>query len=208
MSGVVQVAFELPKAIELGLMAGEYVLCGGVVRDKKGRIVKHLKPVAQKAGEQAEGILHKAKAAAKANPKAAIAVGAVAGAAIVAGVGYAAYSVHKESKASEKAVDLARFNAAGNEYLKAVRAQKLTEKAVRELMEAVEELQAQLGGEDAQVEISGKQFARFVRTVHEFTVKFNEANGSKAPKVVRGGAPIHALHRDLASQLQVFQLAA
>ena len=46
-----QVAFYVPPEIEAKIALGVLRQCGGIVRDNKGRIVKHLKEVPVEPGE-------------------------------------------------------------------------------------------------------------------------------------------------------------
>lgn len=43
---IVQPTFFIPPEIEIGLIAGELVRHGGVIRDSAGRLVVHLKEIA------------------------------------------------------------------------------------------------------------------------------------------------------------------
>ena len=99
---VIQVAFDIPADIRTGLLTGEYRRMGGVVRravgPNKGQIVKHLKPIDLKEDDAAKGVLAKGVELVKANPKAAVVVGAGT---LIVGGGAIAY---KKLKNREPAV--------------------------------------------------------------------------------------------------------
>ena len=110
-----QVAFDVPKEIALGLASGEYVQCGGVVRDAAGHIVKHLEPAdVSNDANKAMQVAAQAIQLAKENKKATVGVLAIAGVAAAGGAVYAGVT-HLQHKKEERArkTALDDFNAAG-----------------------------------------------------------------------------------------------
>lgn len=83
---IVQQAFEVPPEIYAGLVDGRYKQFGGVIRmaegAAKGQIVKHLKPVADKAPEVGAALGAGALKFTKKNAKAFAVGAAVAGIAL------------------------------------------------------------------------------------------------------------------------------
>ena len=101
---VQQVAFYVPPEIQEKIALGILKPWGGVVRDNKGHIVKHLEPVPFKPDDAAD-VAQKAIALAKSNKNVVIGVGAVAVAAVAAISGLAIKKiVHgRNAKAAQSA---------------------------------------------------------------------------------------------------------
>ena len=177
-----QVAFEMPAEIAAGIIAGEYVQCGGIIRDAAGRIVKHLKPADISNGtNKATQVAAKAIELAKANKKVAVGALAVAGVAAVGGIVYAGVShVRRRQEEEERKTAIATFNTAFSDYLRALSDGELT----IEKIDALEAAIAALGGDEGgfTVEIEGNQFKSLVRAVRDYTDRLSKANGNK-----RGG---------------------
>lgn len=181
-----QVAFEVPTEIALGLATGKYVQWGGVVRDGAGHIVKHLKPAdVQNGANKALQIADQAAQLAKQNKKVAIAALAVAGVAAVGGGIYAGMTHVRHSKEDAmRKKQMADFNSAFSEYLKALGDGELTIEMIDRLEGAITALND--GKEGFTVEIKGEQFEDIVKSVRDYTERLSKANGEKAPNVIVG----------------------
>lgn len=181
-----QVAFEVPTEIALGLATGKYVQWGGVVRDGAGHIVKHLKPAdVQNGANKALQIADQAAQLAKQNKKVAIAALAVAGVAAVGGGIYAGMTHVRHSKEDAmRKKQMADFNSAFSEYLKALGDGELTIEMIDGLEGAITALND--GKEGFTVEIKGEQFEDIVKSVRDYTERLSKANGEKAPNVIVG----------------------
>lgn len=163
-----QVAFEVPTEIALGLATGKYVQWGGVVRDGAGHIVKHLKPAdVQNGANKALQIADQAAQLAKQNKKVAIAALAVAGVAAVGGGIYAGMTHVRHSKEDAmRKKQMADFNSAFSEYLKALGDGELTIEMIDRLEGAITALND--GKEGFTVEIKGEQL-RILLSPYETT---------------------------------------
>lgn len=181
-----QVAFEVPTEIALGLATGKYVQWGGVVRDGAGHIVKHLKPAdVQNGANKALQIADQAAQLVKQNKKVAIAALVVAGVAAVGGGIYAGMTHVRHSKEDAmRRKQMADFNTAFSEYLKALGDGELTIEMIDRLEGAITALND--GKEGFTVEIKGEQFEDIVKSVRDYTERLSKANGEKAPNVILG----------------------
>lgn len=179
-----RVAFEVPAEIALGLATGKYVQWGGVVRDGAGHIVKHLKPAdVQNGANKALQIADQAAQLAKQNKKVAIAALAVAGVAAVGGGIYAGMTHVRHSKEDAmRKKQMADFNSAFSEYLKALGDGELTIEMIDRLEGARTALND--GKEGFTVEIKGEQFEDIVKSVRDYTDRLSRANGEKTSNVI------------------------
>lgn len=174
-----QVTFEIPVEISKKLAIGEYVQYGGVVRDLRGRIVKHLRPVVMEEGTNApKKLAARAIQLAKQNKRLAIGAIVVAGVVVAGGVICAGITyLRRQEEAEVRRSRMDAFNAAFSEYLRALGDEVL---AV-EKIDALEEAMAALGsdGDGFTVEIEGEQFKGLVRSIRSYTDRLSEANGGK-----------------------------
>lgn len=179
-----QVAFEVPAEIALGLAAGKYVQWGGVVRDGAGHIVKHLKPAdVQNGANKALQLADQAVQLAKQNKKVAIAALAVAGVAAVGGGIYAGMTHVRHGKEDAmRKKQMAGFNSAFSDYLKALGDGELTVEIIDRLEDTITALND--GKEGFTVEIQGEQFENIVKSVRDYTDRLSKANGEKTSNAV------------------------
>lgn len=179
-----QVAFEVPAEIAAGLATGKYVQWGGVVRDGAGHIVKHLKPAdVQNGANKVLQIADQAAQLAKQNKKVSIAALAVAGVAAVGGGIYAGMTHVRHSKEDAmRKKQMADFNSAFSEYLKALGDGELTIEMIDRLEGAITALND--GREGFTVEIKGEQFEDIVKSVRDYTDRLSKANGEKTSNAV------------------------
>lgn len=208
-----QVAFEIPPAIAAGIARGEYRQFGGVVRDSAGHIVKHLKVVdIDKDANQVKQLAKQAVGLAKKNPKAAIGVAVVAGAAVVGGAAYGVVKhVKSKKERQERDVRMAAFNVAFNEYLACLGNEGLT-------VEKVDALDAAIGAladtkKGFTVEIEGDQFKALVKSVSDYTARLAKANGMKDANSIfqlfeKKPQDLGALRDCLAMQREILEKAA
>lgn len=179
-----QVAFEVPAEIALGIASGKYVQWGGVVRDNAGRIICLLKPAdVQNGANKALRIADQAVQLAKQNKKVAIAALAVAGLAAVGGSVYAGVTrVRRGKEDAMRKKQMAGFNSAFSEYLKALGDGELTIEMIDRLEDAITALND--GKEGFTVEIKGEQFEDIVKSVRDYTDRLSKANGEKTSNAV------------------------
>ena len=132
---IAQDAFYIPDDIATGLATGIYKRIGSVVRyavgDKKGQIVKHLKPIDLKAAEQAKGLGEKAIDFVQLHKKEA---GIVAIGVAVLGVGIWGYNKWK----SYEPKVLCEFRTNLKIYIEAIRSGNMDVDIIDDLMKSLE----------------------------------------------------------------------
>ena len=170
---VIQEAFDIPADIMTGLLTGEYRRMGGVVRwavgANKGQIVKHLKPIDSKKTDAAKGVLAKGVELVKANPKAAVVVGAGT---LIVGGGVIAY---KKLKNREPAV-LKEFRQALKIYLDAIRTESLDVEVIDNMSEALYALKQHKNYEKFSIQLTAEDIETLVNMIQDYTVKLAADN--------------------------------
>ena len=154
------------------------------MRDGAGHIVKHLKPAdVQNGANKALQIADQAARLARQNKKVAIAALAVAGVAAVGGGIYAGMTHVRHSKEDAmRKKQMADFNSAFSEYLKALGDGELTVEMIDRLEDAIAALND--GREGFTVEIKGDQFEDIVKSVRDYTDRLSKANGEKTSNAI------------------------
>lgn len=204
---VYQEAFFIPEDIATGVLTGKYKIFGGVVRHaigpNKGQIVKHLKPIDVKEADAAKGVLAKGVEIVKANPKAALLVGAGVAA---AGVGT---FVYKKVKSREPAV-LKAFRGALDEYIDAIRNGALNINIINDMEKALQELREHKDYMKFSVQLSAEDIEILVGKIQDYTVKLatdNDVDISEFESEEADDAIIN-LEKYLHVQRKVFEEAA
>ena len=208
-----QVAFYVPPEIEAKIALGVLRQCGGIVRDNKGRIVKHLKEVPVEPGEAVNNAV-KLLDLAKNNKNIAIGVGIAAVAGVVAVGGFAANKIRsrKTAKAAELAVAevAAEFGEALQHYMDAIRSGSMEEEIIDRLLESIEVLVAD---DDVKVPVSLKQMKALCSSIYEYSVTLEKANKVKVvdferPKTKSSDDAFDDVRQCLLSQKRIFQMVA
>ena len=177
-----QVAFEVPVEIAKGIAAGDLIQYGGIVRDTAGHIVKHLKPVQQVAEENAMNVLGAAVAAAKANKKLAIGIGAAA--ALFAAGGVIVHKVKRDKGSAVVEHDSATFNEALSAYCNAIQEGTMTQELIDNLILEIDKLASE-PDDEITIRISKKQLSALSDMMYDYSVALSEANGFSSEVVVR-----------------------
>ena len=208
---VQQVALVLPPEIEAGILAGEFIRKGSVVRNLAGEIVKHLDEVPVPKDEAGQIALRIPKALK--NPKA---VGIGLGFAAVVGVG--AYLFHRTRRAKAESDEAANnaesvafevFSSALNDYLINAQESNLSLESIEWLMAAVSTLRKMKSDAEAVVEISAEKLAALVSVIYDYTVKLASANASHYdPPTSGGNKGLDAIADMLMFQKDLFEQAA
>jgi hypothetical protein len=205
---ICQVTFFVPPEIEAGLLCGDLIQYGGVVRDRSGEIVTHLKDVQLPAGGK--------KAAAQVaamlkNPRVFIPT-LVAGAAVVAGTWYAAARRRKLAVVPEC---VERYNNSLSAYLEAVQEGRLDADIIDHLISDLDAVVAYSdeNGNKISLDFSTKQAAILVEIVVNSTKQLAKANSidlsdfhEDAP--ASEGGTVVDLRRRLQVQKKIFMDAA
>lgn len=209
---VQQVGLIIPPEIEAGIAVGKYFLGNGaVVRDAKGRIVKHLVVVGpEKKANAARAVAAKGIDLIKRNKPVAIVVGVVAAAAAAGGVALAKMSKDKNKGAARRhKAAMNTLDESLTAYLKAANEGNLTLDDVDRLESALNDIE----GKDGRLEINGDQFKKLVRSIRDYTERFAVANGRDRRAVVlrlfdNKSDNVEGLRECLAEQREILEGAA
>ena len=189
---VIQVAFNVPPAISIGLKSGVLELCGGVVCDSKSKqVVTWLKEanvfdenaaeqvakVVKQAGKPCgvETALRKASDVLRRRKELVIAAGVVSVAAFVAGGVYHLVVKRKGGKAIETEIDprAVRLDDAVKSYSEAASSGHMTAEVIDELCDAISDIK----DDDCDVAVSVKSLKRFLEPMRSYTKNLCKANG-------------------------------
>ena len=170
---VVQEAFDIPVDSMTGLLTGEYRRFGGIVRyavgPNKGQIVKHLKPVDVKDADTAKNMLAKGIEITKANPRAALAIGA--GTLLATGGVF----VYRTLKRREPVV-LREFRNTLKEYLEAIRNGSMDMDVINKMSGSLQELKQHKDYEKFSIQLTAEDIEILVNKIHDYTIKLATDN--------------------------------
>lgn len=198
---LIQVPLEVPEAIYAGLMSGELIRRGGVVRDHAGKIVTHLREAAivdddgkaaaaQKAAtlvkqnkdllKQNDQLAKRAADLAKQNKIILIGIGVVvviaaAGGAIAHVVKTRAEKGQSESLSEEEA----SFNRAMQSYLGSLKNGNLNRKALDEVLSNIETVKEGIDGGTLSIDFDNGQLDALVMVLKDYTERLAIANKFK-----------------------------
>ena len=206
-----QVALVITPEIEAGILAGEFIRKGSVVRNLAGEIVKHLDEVPVPKDEAGQIAMRIPKALR--NPKA---VGIGLGVAAIVGVG--AYLIHRNRRikaeadaAADKAGSAAFevFSSSLNDYLTDAQEGNLSLESIENLMAAVNTIREMESDAGTIVEIPAAKLAALVSVIYDYTIKLASANASHYDSSSRGGKKgLDAIADMLLFQKDLFEQAA
>jgi len=180
-----QQTFIIPPEIETGLLSGDLVQWGGIVRNLSGQIVKHLKEVKmpEAAGESAavraaaSGMTSRMKFVSNfKNPwviiPATTAVAVAAGAAV-----YVAVKKYREDSSADVPPVVVSYNSSLKTYLEAVREGRLDENIIGTLISDLDAVMAYADeGGSISLDFSSKHAETLVGIVVDSTKQLVEAN--------------------------------
>lgn len=222
---VVQMAFDVPPEIALGLQGGVLELCGGVVRNAKTKqVVMWLKEArvlddeareaAKVAVEQAANsgkianALEKAADAVKGHKELAIGVAVAAGVVAVAGGVYKFIVKRKSSKAVELDIDARaiKFDNALKAYTDAASTGTMSMDIIDDLYEAIDAI----GDSDCDITVSAADLKAFLASVRSYTKELCKANkvSSKGLAMSSRKNNLDSVSKCLEFQRKVFAEAA
>ena len=201
-----QSTFFIAPKIQEGLLRGDLIQYGGVIRNRQGHIVKHLDEVLPAGDEKAAARV----AAMLKNPRVFVPTLA-AGAAVVAGTSYAA----RRRKLAVVPECVERYNTSLGAYLEAVQEGRLDAGIIDHLISDLDAVVAYSdeNGNNISLDFSTEQAAILVKIVIDSTKQLAKANSidlselhEEAP-ASEGGAVVD-LRRHLEVQKQIFTDAA
>lgn len=201
---IIQPTFNIPPDIEAGLGAGDLIRYGGVVRDRMGSIVKHLKEVPGPVGSQETA------------GRGAASVKRPWGLITVTGIGLLAVGVaaivasrkREEAGKPEVAECVENYNVSLRAYLEAAREGSLNASIIGQLVSDLNAVEAQFSSEDTAASLSAGQPEKLVKLVADYTTKLAEANsveltGLQGQELASGNDAVVDLRRHLDIQKQI-----
>lgn len=159
-----QSTFIIPPEIEAGLLSGDLIQYGGIVRNQLGQIVKHLKEVKLPVSNETAAAR---VAAVLKNPRVLIPT-LVVGTAAAGGAAFAAVRKRKKAAVPEC---VERYNASLGTYLEAVQEGRLEADIIDQLISALDAVVAYSdeNGASITLDFSSKQAAMLVKIVVDST---------------------------------------
>lgn len=206
---IVQPTFHVPPDIETGLLNGDLIRYGGVVRDAGGRLVAHLKEIP----DAGEAVIEGAQRAASRlkNPWVTVGVGIV----LVAVGGGVVLALKRRKKDAELVVPecVPEYIRSLRLYLDAIQNGTLNPQLIDGLATNLDSLAAY--GEEGEIAIafSPEQLGRLIEIVVDYTTDLAAANGVEleGPNTVPGdpqNGEVDDLRRHLELQRRIFDEAA
>lgn len=170
---VIQVPMDMSEKAIQGILTGNMIRTGGVVRDSTGQIVEHLRDVSEsKSGK--EGVIRSVLKSASKN-KSTVAVG-IATVAVIGSVAFWSVSKIRKNKTDETSLneDLSK---AINEHMSLAVQGKLNINAISNLKNILEEVRKLDGS--SKIIISVKQLQELIGYISKYTQELAEANNFK-----------------------------
>ncbi|MEG9294982.1 hypothetical protein V6B33_00850 [Mangrovibacillus sp. Mu-81] len=192
---IVQDLYKIPDDIMMKISTGENIRYGGVVRNNKGQIVKHLKPI-----HMSEAILQYAWN----NRDTLIKVGK--------GGLYIARNYFKSKKKQDPDV-VGKFREGLKVYLYAVRNGALTMEIISDMMERLGELKIHPNSEKINIVLSVEELDVLLNQMFEYTQKLAgdnaiELTSREKETLSHSMNPIINLQHCLETQKRIFELAS
>lgn len=216
---VIQVDMEIPAEIYEGIISGNLIRYGGVVRDQAGRIVKHLNEVSSRSNNHTQltkarelpnelSNLHKLKKFASEHKM----VIFVAGLVIIGYIGYKAYENNKPSKDeinSIQPVSNSNFDVVLKNYLEAINSKNLDETTLDKLISNVDHI-IDCDDENVILSIDAEKFKSILGIVYDYTLVFATLNNVQIeemplPDFDDENCVFYKLKKYLDAQKKVFQ---
>jgi hypothetical protein len=206
---IIQPTFYISPDIEEGLNSGDLVRYGGVVRDRMGNIVKHLKEVPRPANSQET--VGRVAASAK---RPWVIITAITLSAMAAGV-TAIVAARKRDETGKPEVPecVENYNLSWAAYLEAVREGSLDAGIIGQLISDLDAVKEYSNNGSIAVDFSTEQSETLVNLVADYTRKLAEANSVDLNEL-QGQAPASEndaavdLRHHLEVQRQIFTGAA
>lgn len=169
---VIQIPFEMPLEIQKGIESGNLIRYGGVIRDKAGQIVQHLKEAPVPISDE------KAVRATKYSKYFLI------GTIIVTAIAGITYIVIKDKKNKETKIPkcVADFNQAFIAYLDAIKQGTVNERKISEVIHALEEIKNSQDKGDIDLVLSVENIDLLIEMVRNYTSELAKANSFSIPE--------------------------
>lgn len=207
---IVQPTFHVPLDIEVGLLSGDFIRYGGVVRDTAGRLVTHLKEIPAHEKSVAEGA--KRAALSLNNHWVVVGVGVLTLVAVGGGV---VLALKKRKKDAEPVVPecVQSYTDSLRAYLDAIQNGTLDGQIIDRLITDLDAVLAYGDEGDMTVAFSPDQLASLTQVVLEYTAELAKANdveldGIDTPSESAEDGVVIDLRRYLGLQRRIFGEAA
>jgi hypothetical protein len=202
---IVRPTFFIPPEIEAGLLSGDLIRYGGVVRDSAGRLVTHLKEIAVPKGSE-----EAAAAAVSSLKNPVVLVVAIVGAVAATATAVAVTAVRRRKAAVPECVE--NYNKSLRAYLEAVRLRTLDAEIVDRLIADLDAVKEYSKSGSVTVDFSTEQSETLVQLVVDYTQQLADANSvdleSPEPAPESEGGVVVDLRRYLEVQKRIFSEGA
>lgn len=226
---IIQVAYDVPNDVAVGLASGELMRFGSVIRNRTG-IIKHLKEVSVSKAEsstvvkvasasvstaRSKSLFTNVKDIAKKHPVAAVVVGIGAGVAIVGGIVYGRYRSKK--KHIKGKIEMPAYGHSFNDvfcnYLDEIRTGALQKETLDTLMKELNQMKACIDNGELEISFSNEQLDTMIDIVFYYTRKLARANSYKIiefkkPSIENTDGAISGLCHCLEIQKEIFVAAS
>lgn len=168
---VIQVALDMPQAIQEGINAGVLLRVGSVVRDNAGHIVKHLDEVPIPEADNGVGestVIRFAKKNKYFIIGTAIAVVATGVIHVVA--------KNKRNKEEKVPKCIADFNISFSEYVDSIKKGAVSEEKIDKVIAALEDIRRSQKKGVFSITFSAENVGLLLGMIRDYTIKFAEAN--------------------------------
>jgi hypothetical protein len=198
---IVQPTFYIPPDIATGLLSGDLIRYGGVVRDTAGRLVVHLNevPTPERTAQEVARVAVKGIK----NPWVAVGAGMLIVMAVGGGVVLAVKRRKKDAK-PEVPECVTHYNESLKTYLEAIHTGSLDPEIIDRLISDLDAVKSEAEESDTNIAFSTEQLETLTEVVVGYTTKLAEANAIEldAPGQVAEGAMNNVL-ADLRQYLEV-----
>ena len=195
---VIQVPLIVPDELAPQVVAGTLKITGAVLRNNKGRIVKHLPTTTLKAKQAVQVAAKGAVNVVKAHPVAA--AGVTAGAIVIGGGTYLVRSRTKRNPAVKQLeYDLLV-------YIEQLQEQNLTLDTIESLLDNLNKVQEKFDLDEVKFKLSAKQINALITVTYQYTTALAEANNVELGEISRPDNIIN-LEEYLKIQRDIFKRA-
>lgn len=195
---VIQVPVIVPDELAPQVLAGTLKITGAVLRNNKGRIVKHLPTTTLKAKQAVQVAAKGAVNIVKAHPVAAAGVGI--GAAAIAG---GTYFVRNRTKRNP-AVKQLEYDLVV--YIEQLQEQNLTLETIESLLDNLSKVQEKFDLDEVKFKLSAKQINTLINVTYQYTTDLAEANNVELNEISKPNNIIN-LEEYLKIQRDIFKQA-
>lgn len=168
---IIQEKFDVPENIMTGLITGEYIRRGGVIRyakgSNKGKIVKHLDPIETKNKKADKRIISKSLDIIKEHPR-------VTRAIIITGLSIGVMHLFKKTK--NNPIVLKEFKSVLGKYINAIKNGRLNLEIIEDMEAALESLKKHKDYKKFYIQLNAEEIEVLVNGIYDYTIKLAKDN--------------------------------